>query len=217
MKYPLAVLNRWLRLVPAYFVAILFYYSLLIHMGSGPLWNVLEGQVSTCNQMWKSLLFVDNLVDNGATQCMGWGWYLQNDMQIFVYCMFLLLVYQWKSTAGYVMILWSMLASFCYNMYYTYENGVHNMTQLEDFGTQAEYQLDIYIKPWARCGPYLYGLLLGIMYVSFLQEEKKEDSDHVFVKLKKRMERNRVLRWSIELSGVVLGCFISFIPRTAQN
>ena len=39
LKYPLAILNRYLRLVPAYFVAILFFSSILIHLGSGPLWN----------------------------------------------------------------------------------------------------------------------------------------------------------------------------------
>jgi peptidoglycan/LPS O-acetylase OafA/YrhL len=55
------------------------------------------------------------------------------------------------------------------------------------------------------------------MYTNFLLEEKKEESDHIFVKLKKAMQRNRILQWSIELSGVFLGTFICFIPRTGQN
>lgn len=216
-KYPLGIVNRWLRLVPAYFAAIMFFYSILIHLGEGPVWSQVEGLTSNCHRLWSPLLFVDNLVDNGATQCMGWGWYLQNDMQIFLYCMVLLLVYEWKSMAGYVMIVWSILASFFYNMYYVSENHVHTLIHTADLGLQGNYQQDIYIKPWARCPPYLYGLLLGIMYTNFLLEEKKAESDHIFVKLKKAMQKNRILQWSIELSGVFLGTFICFIPRTGQN
>ena len=38
-KYPLAILNRYLRLVPAYFVAIMFFYRIFPYMGSGPYWH----------------------------------------------------------------------------------------------------------------------------------------------------------------------------------
>lgn len=70
-----------------------------------------------CNKLWKPLLFIDNLVDDGKTMCLGWGWYLQNDMQIFVYCMLMLLLYQWNKMTGYFAIVWSMLASYLYTMY----------------------------------------------------------------------------------------------------
>jgi hypothetical protein len=48
-------------------MTILIYYSVYIHTGSGPLWkeNNTLGQVPYCAQSWKTLLFVDNLVDNG--------------------------------------------------------------------------------------------------------------------------------------------------------
>ena len=39
LKYPLAILNRYLRIVPAYLLAMLIYYSVFPHLGSGPLWR----------------------------------------------------------------------------------------------------------------------------------------------------------------------------------
>ena len=37
-KYPLAILQRVLRIWPAYLIAILFYYTMFMHLGSGPKW-----------------------------------------------------------------------------------------------------------------------------------------------------------------------------------
>jgi hypothetical protein len=46
------------------------------------------------------MFFVDNLVDNGEKMCMGWGWYLQNDMQIFIISMLFLFLYSQSKLAG---------------------------------------------------------------------------------------------------------------------
>ena len=35
MKYPLAILNRFLRFIPAYFIAMLIFYKILIQLGNG--------------------------------------------------------------------------------------------------------------------------------------------------------------------------------------
>jgi peptidoglycan/LPS O-acetylase OafA/YrhL len=37
-RYFLAIINRYLRLIPAYFLTILIYYSILAHLVSGPFW-----------------------------------------------------------------------------------------------------------------------------------------------------------------------------------
>ena len=46
------------------------------------------------------MFFVDNLVDNGEKMCMGWGWYLQNDMQIFIVSMLFLFIYSQSKFAS---------------------------------------------------------------------------------------------------------------------
>lgn len=98
---------------------ILLYYSVQIHTGSGPLWkeNINIGQIPYCEGAWKSLLFVDNLVDNGQYMCMPWGWYLQNDMQIFVFSMVFILIYTKHRIAGLACIFLMMCVGLGLNVY----------------------------------------------------------------------------------------------------
>ena len=96
--------------------------------------------------------------------CMGWGWYLQTDMQMFVYCMLLLFIYQKNRFSGLIMIYLATAASLAYTMQQTYEHKYKILTHFSDFDTVENYQYDIYFKPWTRIPPYLYGLFLGILY-----------------------------------------------------
>ena len=214
-KYPLAFLNRWLRIVPAYLVAILLFYSVYVHVGSGPRWGNIPAAVQTCGSIWRPLLFVDNLVDNGKDQCMVWGWYLQNDMQLFLYSILMLAIYKWNKFTGYVAIMWSMLGSFWWTMWVTYENEYPNVTHLMDFTRMGNYNLDVYVKPWSRCPPYLYGLMLGMLYVEYMVAEKRGEK-HVLVGLKERMKDWR-WRWVVEGIGLGLGLWVVLIPRSAQG
>lgn len=64
-KYPVAILQRVLRIWPAYIIAMMIYYSIYMHLGEGPFWQAQEPIVKICDNMWRSIFFVDNLVDNG--------------------------------------------------------------------------------------------------------------------------------------------------------
>lgn len=103
---------------------------------------------------------------------MGWGWYLQNDMQMFIYCMFILLVYKYNRFSSFVLIYFSMAASFAFTMQQTFDHKYKNLTHLTDSDPTGSYNYDLYFKPWSRCPPYLYGLFLGILYYEFLVETK---------------------------------------------
>lgn len=98
-------------------MAMIIYYGLMMHTGSGPLWYKLQtvGQIDYCQTMWKPIIFVDNIVDNGEKMCMGWGWYLQNDMQIFIASIPLLFLYykSRKVTFGIIGVL--IVLSLVYN------------------------------------------------------------------------------------------------------
>lgn len=125
--------------------------------------------------MWKPLLFVDNLVDNGADMCMGWGWYLQNDMQIFIYCMLLLLIYSKNRLACFGLSMLTCLGSWIYSFVVTYINNYVHVAHVIDFLKWNEYFTNIYIKPWIRCPPYIFGLVLGIFYIEYLNSLKSEN------------------------------------------
>ena len=53
-KYPLAILNRFLRLIPAYFVTIMILYRIVPYLGSGPYWPTIGEMIAPCDSMWKS-------------------------------------------------------------------------------------------------------------------------------------------------------------------
>jgi hypothetical protein len=67
--------------------------------------------------MWKTILFIDNIVDNGTQMCMGWGWYLQNDMQIFIFSIPILYLYARTRMGALITIQLLILASLSYNFY----------------------------------------------------------------------------------------------------
>jgi hypothetical protein len=103
-------------------------------------------------------------VDNGEKQCMGWGWYIQNDMQLFVLSLVILFVYSLKPLLSKILIVSLMIGSAIFTYQWTYEHGVYVISHLNDFSKWGDFMTNVYMKPWARATPYLWGLLLGIFY-----------------------------------------------------
>lgn len=117
MKYPLAIAHRLLRFWPSYIMAMIIYFGIMIHTGYGPLWSKLQtvGQFQYCKSLWKPILFVDNILGNGERMCMAWGWYLQNDMQIFIFSIPILFVYSRHRKVSYLIIQVLIVLSLIYN------------------------------------------------------------------------------------------------------
>jgi peptidoglycan/LPS O-acetylase OafA/YrhL len=61
----MAILQRVLRIWPCYIMTMLIYYTIFMHLGSGPRWNVNEPIVLICKDMYRAIFFLDNLIDNG--------------------------------------------------------------------------------------------------------------------------------------------------------
>ncbi len=49
--------------------------------------------------------------------CLGWGWYLQNDMQIFIISLIYILAYAKNKILGYSLLTVTILASLSLNIY----------------------------------------------------------------------------------------------------
>ena len=64
--------------------------------------------------------------------CMNWGWYLQNDMQLFIYSVLIVAVYNKSRIGGYLMIFFSISTSFAFNMQQTFDKGFKHPLHLED-------------------------------------------------------------------------------------
>ncbi len=87
------LLQRALRIWPAYILAMMFFYSVFMKFGSGPLWPTQAEGSALCSTMWREVFFVSNFVGDGDRMCMGWGWYLQVDFQLFICGLFLIYLY----------------------------------------------------------------------------------------------------------------------------
>ena len=222
----MAVVHRLLRFWPSYVIIILVYYSVQIHTGGGPIWdaNNTLGSIPDCQGGWKSLLFIDNLVDNGAHMCLPWGWYLQNDMQIFVFSLIFIIIYMKHRVAGYICILAMMCLGLSLNIYEVIDREIKQVTHLIDFVKWQDYFTNIYIKPWIRCPPYLLGLTFGLLHMEYLAISKKlkedpEDSkanSNFFVKMRRRMLAKRWVVWMSQLLGVALMITTVMLPHNMQ-
>jgi len=74
-----AIIYRYLRIMPAYGVCLLFFTYVLKRFGEGPNWYMLEYETHVCEEVgWRNLLLVDNLYNDGK-KCFKWGWYLACD------------------------------------------------------------------------------------------------------------------------------------------
>lgn len=100
-----------------------------------------------------------------------WGWYLQNDIQLFIISMLLLFIYRKHKKLSKVLISLIVVGSCVFTFSYTYRNDIPNVYHFSDAVAMKDYQKDVYIKPWARCPPYLLGLLLGMFYSEYQKEQ----------------------------------------------
>jgi peptidoglycan/LPS O-acetylase OafA/YrhL len=164
LKYPMAILQRVLRIWPSYILTMLFYYTTFMKLGSGPRWPFGDPIVKMCQNMWRSIFFVDNLIGNGKEQCMPWGWYLQVDFQIFLACLLVLGVFSYNRKAGLGLGGSMIIGSWTFNMIFTQQNNQKMFTDLNALITFNHYFLNVYIKPYARWTPYILGAFLGIAY-----------------------------------------------------
>uniref|UniRef100_A0A1I8IL75 NRF domain-containing protein n=1 Tax=Macrostomum lignano TaxID=282301 RepID=A0A1I8IL75_9PLAT len=147
--------HRYWRLTPPYLLVMATYVSLFQYVYEGPMYPqapaAIDPQCPT--DWWKNALYINNLfsAESGAG-CMGWSWYLANDMQFYIPDAVLLLAI--KPALG-VGVTSALLL------------GIHstvNGLAVGFFGIAQEFS-GIYIKPWFRATPYLVGLLVALLWL----------------------------------------------------
>ena len=69
--------------------------------------------------MWRTVLFVDNLVNNGRTLCMSWAFYMQIEFQVFLCSVVLLFIYSKSKLASLVVTVCLVAYSWTINLMYT--------------------------------------------------------------------------------------------------
>ncbi|GFY29379.1 nose resistant to fluoxetine protein 6 [Trichonephila clavipes] len=161
--------KRFIRLTPAYMIVMGFYTTLFSYIGSGYLWPVYDTNPVCKENWWWNLLFINNF-QSTLKQCMGWCWYLANDMQFYIISpLFLISLLRWPRI-GYAVSA-TFLTISCFITFKISEQFriVDGLSSLEYYFRDMEAFLDqyweyfdkIHDKPYSRLGVYLIGLLLG--------------------------------------------------------
>ncbi|EDO47385.1 predicted protein [Nematostella vectensis] len=158
-------LHRFLRLTPTYMFVIWFYVSLEPHLGSGPLWYTHQMGNPACEKYWwTNVLYINNFYPNELIkECLGWSWYLANDMQFFAISPVLLYMIYRYFTGLFAGVGGLLAASFVVTgvLIGYYKLPVALAGEIE--GGQ-DYTNMIYVKPYCRIAPYLVGLALGYLF-----------------------------------------------------
>ncbi|XP_048511443.1 nose resistant to fluoxetine protein 6-like isoform X2 [Athalia rosae] len=159
--------RRYLRLTPAYAMVIGFYATIYYKFGTGPKWTEVIGtNRDYCrDNWWTNLLYVNNLV-NPETMCMSQTWYLAVDMQlVWISPIFLYPMLKFSRA----IVFWAILGvgffiAVAIPFIISYANELTGtMIYYREQAAVAQVFIDIYIKTYARAGPYIVGLGLGYL------------------------------------------------------
>ncbi|KAL5014134.1 hypothetical protein ScPMuIL_008404 [Solemya velum] len=160
-------MHRIWRLTPLYMVVLMTYGCLYRYMGDGPLWPKSIHAAEMCKESWwTNLLYINNLVKTDK-QCMGWSWYLANDMQFYVISPIFFVAMAIHPVLGGVLTFLLMAGGItAAGQQESVYNGNFFTMQQENDG----YWKYVYIVPWTRVGAYAVGMLLGMLIAKRAQK-----------------------------------------------
>lgn len=212
MSFVLVYVHRFLRILPVYMFTLCFIWAYLKYVGYGPMWFNGDGLNNECKRhWWTNMLFLNNFIPDGdGNGCMGWSWYLANDMQFFIFTPIVLFLYHKISKA----LGWGILFAFLilhilsnifiarhYDFYVAGPNTTNHSNEFDD----------IYTKPYCRCGVYVIGVACGlIMHANdyWIRERSHYDKLAGFCA---RMIHNSFVRWGMYLLGAALVNIFIFV------
>ncbi len=165
--YPKAVLHRLVRIWPAYFIAILFFWQIMPLMGDGPVFKfIMEPNVQSCNagRLLNNLFFIDNFRDHSQFYCFNWGWYLSVDFQLFLVTPPLLFVYKHNKKWGAGLVVAMLAGSLLSAWLIVYLNDWFFPVMSPNYIPSLQYFDQFYYRPYVRASPYLVGILMGMLH-----------------------------------------------------
>ncbi|XP_055503213.1 O-acyltransferase like protein [Leucoraja erinacea] len=158
------VINRLQRILPLYIYTMCLFIGMCSLIPWKSLGENLKSHLEKCRRSWwTNLLFINNfiLIDQ---QCMGWTWYLANDFQFHITTpIFIFLLFRNKvlmfALAGFLLMA-SFIVTALISWFFKLPIGLHIDARLLSHG---EYNIQYYTKPYCRYGPFLIGIMLGIL------------------------------------------------------
>jgi peptidoglycan/LPS O-acetylase OafA/YrhL len=149
------------------------YLKIVPLLSSGPFWNLLDADQSFCNKYWwTNLLYINNFYpSDNRGGCYAVAWYLANDVQFFILVPWIVWLASLSPfcTIGmlFAMMTMSTISSFLIALHQHWSISIYNLNAF------MEYFQNYYIVPWGRCPPYIFGIILGILWFFYKDDLKK--------------------------------------------
>ncbi|MFT7815413.1 nose resistant to fluoxetine protein 6-like [Arapaima gigas] len=155
------VLKRLKRFQPLHIFIVCLIIGLFSVIPEGSFWFIAEDQILSCKKYWwTNLLLINNLLTI-TDICAPWTWYLSIDLQFYITTPLLLLIYRLNKHVLLAVATFFLLISCLTSALLTafLRMPVHQPKML----TSEAYFQYYYNKPYTRYGPYLVGILAGII------------------------------------------------------
>ena len=174
-RFPILMyyIHRILRLTPAYAFVLFGYWFLIPHFGNGPLYAQGVGDNSLAYQncvkyWWTNLLYINNLYPwKLGDECMGWTWYLANDMQFYVLAPLMIIPLFVHFAFGLAIVAIFLTVSFIStaSLVGAFNFQASTFAPLVYSYNMTEYSSQdlLYIKPYHRIMTYVVGVVLGYL------------------------------------------------------
>lgn len=157
------VVNRYLRLAPCLAFALMIYTLIMPFLVVGPFAPRYQDAIfRRCHAWtwWTPLLFIMNFLPwYNDDVCMGWTWYLGNDMIFAIIGIALLNLWKWGHRSGWLATTFITISSFVVTFWLICH---YNLGIIDDPRSPhgSDYQYYLYDKPWSRIPAFLVGLVV---------------------------------------------------------
>ncbi|XP_046989093.1 nose resistant to fluoxetine protein 6-like [Schistocerca americana] len=206
---PLFYISRYLRMTPAYAMAVLFNSSLLIHMASGPLWDAhVKPIMENCQaDWWANIIYIKNYY-NPLSECVSQSWYLQVTMQLF-WLSPLLLYPLWKTPKiGKILLVICFIIGLAidFGVAYGFEIRVSVPERRANIEWDNDYKTRMYYTTHTRYNSWLVGVITGYM----LHNIKKQKAEF-------KMPKVTTVVTVITLTFLTIGTVFALYPFNLPN
>ena len=205
LNYLVCLRHRVLRILPSY--AVVIFYSLMLPyiVSDSPLRIFQLDLAKNCkNNWWKNLIFLDNWLNPSPDNhfyCAMNGWYLSNDMQIYLLLPVIVWIYLRKRSYGFGMVFALLMGSILLGIHFSYY-GVYEWTYAAIKPGWVRY---IYLNTGMRIPPYLIGVAAGLLYYEYKSGSKQ------LAYFAEQVRSSRLIRSGFEIVGITTCALIMWL------
>jgi len=209
MQSPLLIyLHRYLRIIPLYVFTMLFFWFIMSAVGNGPIFSQFYNTRAVhCNSTWWiHLLFLNNFgeINDNANLCVGWTWYLPNDMQFFLLIPILVWILFRSRKLGFLFIALTQLICFIATFTVAWIQGMSPSY----FRATSAYYREYYHRPWARIPPFFIGVVVAVLLHAFKNDSPEQS---VCKRIMDKINESRLIRFIMYFSGTIIFWSMIFI------